>query len=174
MSCPLATRARSRCFGGGAGEDVLEGLLLGGVVAQVVVPAPDDICLGTSEDPNGMWVVVSSGDGAFVEFGRPGAGVAVARVAGEVAQGVSELVLGSQRKVTFLTLPDWRVEGGRPARQLVSLLAVSQSASTWVVSHPRKLRLILDSRSSDRGDDPVGTQGCTGTSGTTSKRMVHQ
>src|SRR5680860_1788211 len=67
MSCPVSTPGRSGRFSVGLGEDGLEGPVLGGVVAEVVVPAaPDDVCPGSSEDADCVGVVVAAGDGSVV------------------------------------------------------------------------------------------------------------
>ena len=54
-------------------------------------------------------MVAAAGDGLVVEVGGPGAGGGGSLR--EVAEGVAELLVGSPRKVTALTLLDWRVEG---------------------------------------------------------------
>src|SRR5438046_1197207 len=73
-------------------QDALEGVVLGGVVGGAVVPAaPDDVSPGSGEDAGGVRVVLAAGAGGVVEGGGPGAGVA--RVAGEVADGVAELAV---------------------------------------------------------------------------------
>src|SRR5215207_4465930 len=85
MRSPVSTRV---VFGGV--EDALEGVVLGGVVGGVVLPAvPDDEQPGAGEDADGVGVVVASGSGAVVEVGGPGVGVA--GVSGEVGDGVAEL-----------------------------------------------------------------------------------
>jgi len=71
-------------------EQVLEGLVLGGVVGDAVLPAvPDDEEPGAGEDADGVGVVVASGAGSVVEVGGPGVGVS--GVGGEVGDGVAEL-----------------------------------------------------------------------------------
>ncbi len=63
-------------------------MVFGGVVGGVVLPAvPDDVEPGASEDAYGVWVVFFAGDGAVVEVGGPGVGVA--GVVGEVADGIT-------------------------------------------------------------------------------------
>ncbi len=77
-------------------EDGLEAVVGGGVVEDVVLPAsPDDVRPGAGEDADGVGVVAATGDGLAVEVGGPGAGRA--GVAGEVAQGVAELLVGRSR-----------------------------------------------------------------------------
>ena len=71
-------------------EEALEGVVLGGVVGGVVLPAvPDDEQPGAGEDADGVGVVVAAGAGLVVEVGGPGVGVA--GVGGEVGDGVAEL-----------------------------------------------------------------------------------
>ena len=72
---------------------------------------------GSAEDADGVGVVVSAGSGRL-RGRRPG--VVVAGVAGEVAPASRSCLSADQRKVTVLTLPDWRVEGATPARQAAS------------------------------------------------------
>ena len=97
-------------------EQALECPVSGGVVGGVVVPAvPDDVEPGAGEDADGVGVVVAAGAGPVVEVGGPGAGVA--GVAGEVADGVAELLVDRPAEGDGLSLPDWRVEGATPARQ---------------------------------------------------------
>jgi len=94
MSCPVSTCGRLGRLLGGRVEQRLEGAVLGGVVADVVLPAaPDDVYPGSAEDAHGVGMVMSSGDGFGVKVGGPG--VVVAGVAGEVADGVSEFFVGS-------------------------------------------------------------------------------
>src|SRR5579872_3604821 len=73
-------------------EQGLECAVAGGVVGGLVLPAvPDDEQPGAGEDADGVGVVVASGAGAVVEVGGPGA--CVAGVAGEVGDGVAELLV---------------------------------------------------------------------------------
>src|SRR6266511_3414235 len=93
VSCPVSTP------GSGCGwlilvEEGLEGAVEGRVVGEVVLPAaPDDVCPGAGQDADGVGVVAAAGDGFGVEVGCPGVGAA--GVAGEVAQGVAQLFVGS-------------------------------------------------------------------------------
>jgi hypothetical protein len=74
-------------------EEGLESVVGGGVVGQAVLPAaPDDVCPGAGEDPYGVGVVAASGAGLVVEVGGPGVGVA--GVAGEVGEGIAQLLVG--------------------------------------------------------------------------------
>jgi hypothetical protein len=78
--------------GGLGGEDALQGVVVCGVVGGVVLPAvPDDEQPGAGQDADGVGVVVAAGAGSLVEVGGPGAGVA--GVAGEVGDGVAELLV---------------------------------------------------------------------------------
>ena len=73
-------------------EQGLECPVAGGVVGGAVLPAvPDDEQPGAGEDADGVGVVVAAGAGAVVEVGGPGAGAA--GVAGEVGDGVAELLV---------------------------------------------------------------------------------
>ena len=93
MSGPVSSR---RSF---FGEDALEGPVPGWVVGYAVAPAvPDDVQPGAGEDADGVGVVFAAGDGVAVEPGCPGAGAA--GVAGEVADGVAQLLVAAQRKST--------------------------------------------------------------------------
>ena len=57
-------------------EQALEGVVVGGVVGDAVLPAvPDDEQPGAGEDAHGVGVVVASRSGAVVEVGGPGVGV---------------------------------------------------------------------------------------------------
>ena len=60
-------------------------------------------------------VVLFSADGAVVEVGGPGVGVA--GVVGEIADGVAQVFVAGPAKPEERILPDWRVEGATPARQ---------------------------------------------------------
>src|SRR5580704_5298846 len=87
MSSPVSSRLRFLL-----GEDPLEGLVAGWVVGGSVLPAvPDDVQPGAGEDADGVRVVVAAGDGLVVELGGPGAGAA--GVAGEVGDGIAELLV---------------------------------------------------------------------------------
>src|ERR1700737_3953753 len=93
VSCPVSTPG-PRCQWLILFEEDLEGAVGCWVVGGVVLPAaPDDVCPGAGENAYGVGVVVSAGDGLSVEICGPGVGVA--GVAGEVAQGVSQLLVGS-------------------------------------------------------------------------------
>jgi hypothetical protein len=73
-------------------EEALECPVPGGVGGGLVLPAvPDDEQPGAGEDADGVGVVVAAGPGAVVEIGGPGAGAA--GVAGEVGDGVAELLV---------------------------------------------------------------------------------
>jgi len=83
MSSPVSSRGLLICLQNG-----LEGSVFGGVVGDAVVPAaPDDVEPGAGEDSYGVGMVVAAGDGAVVEVGGPGVGVA--GVAGEVGDCVA-------------------------------------------------------------------------------------
>jgi hypothetical protein len=69
---------------------------------------------GAGEDADGVGVVVAAGDGLLVEVGGPGAGVA--GVAGEVAQGVAELLVGSPSERDGLDLARLPGRGGHPGQ----------------------------------------------------------
>jgi hypothetical protein len=89
MSCPVSSRGLRILV-----EECLEGVVGGGVVGHVVLPAsPDDVRPGAGEDADGVGMVTAAGDGLVVEDSGPGAGAA--GVAGEVAQGVSQLLVGA-------------------------------------------------------------------------------
>src|ERR1022692_1452332 len=107
MSCPVST-PWSRCQWLILFEEGLEGAVGCRVARGVVVPAPDDVRPGAGEDADGVRVVVSAGDGFAVEVGGPGVGVA--GVAGEVAQGVAQLLVGSPAERDGLDLA--RLPGG--------------------------------------------------------------
>src|ERR1022692_1323226 len=111
MSCPVST-PWSRCQWLIVFEEGLEGAVGCRVARGVVVPAPDDVRPGAGEDADGVRVVVSAGDGFAVEVGGPGAGVA--GVAGEVAQGVAELLVGSPSERDGLDLARLPGRGGHP------------------------------------------------------------
>jgi hypothetical protein len=69
-----------------------------GVVGCAVLPAvPDDVQPGAGEDASGVRVVVAACDGIVVQLGCPQAGVA--GVAGEVADGVAELLADGPAEV---------------------------------------------------------------------------
>lgn len=62
--------------------------MVAGVVGGVGLPAvPDDVEPGAGENAYGVGVVVVAGDGAVVEVGGPGVGVA--GIVGEVADRVA-------------------------------------------------------------------------------------
>src|SRR5512147_3050150 len=102
MSSPVSSR---RIVDVGLfGEDALQGVVAGGLVGDVVLPAvPDDVEPGASEDAHGVRMVVAAGQGAPVEVGGPGVGAAA--VGGEVADRVAQLFVGGPAE------PD----GARPA-----------------------------------------------------------
>lgn len=67
--------------------------MLGRVISGAVLPAvPDHEEPGAGDDADCVRVVVAAGDGAAVEIGSPGVGAD--RVAGEVADGIAELLVG--------------------------------------------------------------------------------
>ena len=75
-----------------SGEESLQGAVLVGVVGGVVLPAvPDDVEPGAGEDADGVGVVVSAVDRSLVEVLGPEVGAAA--VAGEVADGVAQLLV---------------------------------------------------------------------------------
>jgi hypothetical protein len=85
-------------------EQGLERPLPGGIVGRAVLPAvPDDEEPGAGEDADGVGVVVAPGPGAVVEVVGPGAGAA--GVAGEVGDGVAELLTGESRSANSPTAP---------------------------------------------------------------------
>ncbi len=56
----------------------------------MILPAtPDDVCPGSGEDADGVWMVMPAVPGVLVELLGPGVGSAA--VAGEVAESVTEL-----------------------------------------------------------------------------------
>jgi hypothetical protein len=74
-------------------EDTAVGMVAGGVVGLVILPAPpDDMKPGPGHDPNRVRVAVPARSGLVVELFGPGAGVA--GVGGEVAYRVAELFVG--------------------------------------------------------------------------------
>ena len=78
-------------------EQGLQGSVAGGLVGGVDLPAvPDDVEPGACQDAGGVGVVVSAGAGAVVEVGGPGVGVA--RVVGEVADGIAQLFVAGPSK----------------------------------------------------------------------------
>src|SRR2546421_9919785 len=84
MSSPMSSRRL---------EEGLKGAVLSGVIGGAGLPAvPDHEQPGAGEDANRVGVVVSAADGAPVEVGSPGIGAD--GVAGEVADGVAELLVG--------------------------------------------------------------------------------
>src|SRR5262245_55238759 len=87
MSCPVSTLHRLILLG-----QLLERAVPVGVVGGVGGPAlPDDVDPGAGEDAHGVRVVVAAGSGTGVELGGPG--VLVTAVAGEVADGVAQLLV---------------------------------------------------------------------------------
>ena len=153
MSCPVSTSAVLGGLVGGV-EDRLECSVVGGVVGDAVVPAvPDDVCPGAGEDADGVGVVVAAGDGSGVEVGGPGVGVA--GVAGEVAEGVSELFVGSPAEGDGFDLAGLAggggfpgeaglgVGGGEPAAGVADLgeqAGGAQLSSSWSIWVPRVCR----------------------------------
>ncbi len=92
MSSPVSSR-----FVISALDESLERSVSVGVVRGVVLPAvPDDVEPGAGEDSHGVWVVVSTGDGAVVEVGGPD--VSASRVAREVGDGVAQLFVAGSAK----------------------------------------------------------------------------
>ena len=91
--------------------------MFGRVVGDAVLPAaPDDVQPGAGEDADGVGVVVAAVAGTLVEVGGPGVGVV--GVAGEVDDGAAQLFIDGPAKLMTLCLPDCRVEGAAPARQV--------------------------------------------------------
>ena len=83
---------------------LLESVVSGGVVGGVVLPAaPDDVRPGAGQDADGVGVVVASVAGSLVELGGPG--VRVPGVAGEVAEGVAEFLVGAEPEADAAGLP---------------------------------------------------------------------
>src|SRR5262245_49177046 len=75
-------------------EERLKGAMPGRVVGHAVLPAmPDHEEPGAGQDADRVRVVVAASDGSAVKVGGPGVGTA--GVAGEVADGVAELLVGS-------------------------------------------------------------------------------
>src|ERR1700722_19291853 len=92
MSCPVSTPSRSSGDLLLLAEERLEAVVGGGVVGGVVLPAaPDDVGPGAGEDADGVGGVAAACNCLVVEVGGPGAGAA--GVAGEVAEGVAELLV---------------------------------------------------------------------------------
>ena len=99
-----------RPFGLG-GEDALQGVVLVGVVGDFVLPAvPDDVEPGSAQDADGVGVVVSSVAGVAVELVGPGVGAAA--VAGEVGDGVAELLVAGPSEADAVAFPGRAGAGG--------------------------------------------------------------
>src|SRR5258708_22584027 len=91
-SCPVSSRGLVLVR-----EQGLEGSVVGGVVGGVGLPAvPDDVEPGSGEDADGVWVVLAAVDGAVVDFGGPGVGVA--GIVSEVADGIAEVLVAGPAK----------------------------------------------------------------------------
>src|SRR5271170_7437952 len=115
MSCPVATPSSSGRDLPALFEERLEAVVGGGVVGGVVLPAaPDDVRPGAGDDADGVGVVAAAGDGPVVEVGGPGAGAA--GVAGEVAERVAELLVGSPPEGDGLDFAGLAGGGGDPGQ----------------------------------------------------------
>jgi hypothetical protein len=102
-------------------EEGLEGTVGGRVVGDAVLPAaPDDVYPGAGQDAHGVRVVAATGDGPVVQVGGLGAGTA--GVAGEVTEGVTQLLVRSPAEGDGLDLARLSGGGRNPgqARQGVS------------------------------------------------------
>ena len=132
MSCPVST-----CVALGGLRDVfveepLECVVPGGVVGEAVLPAaPDDARPGSSEDADGVWMVVAASSGALVEVFGPGVGSAA--VAGEVAQGVAEFLVGRPAEGDGLDFAGLPISASSLAARRVPALGsdFTMGASGW-------------------------------------------
>src|SRR5262245_35951457 len=112
MSSPVSSR-RWFLFG----EDALEGFVAGGVVGGAGLPAvPDDVQPGAGEGGDGVGVVFAAGDGVVIQPAGPGLAWRESPAKSQTAS--RSCLSAAQRKPTWVTLPDWRVEGATPARQI--------------------------------------------------------
>jgi hypothetical protein len=76
-------------------EEVSMAAVAGGVVGRAVLPAsPDDVCPAAGEDAFGVGVALAVGSELAVAGFGPG--VAAPAVSGEVAEGVSELLVAAE------------------------------------------------------------------------------
>src|SRR5215467_2828372 len=92
-------------------DERLEGVMLGRVVGGAILPAvPDHEEPGAGEDADCVRVVVAAGDGSAVEVGSPGVGAN--GVAGEVADGVAELLVGGPAEPDGTVLAGLASAGG--------------------------------------------------------------
>jgi hypothetical protein len=97
------------------GDDALEGLVAGRGAGGVALPAvPDDIQPGAGENAHGVGVVFAADDGVVVELGGPGAGAS--GVAGEVPDGVAQLLVGRLAVADQLGLASQTSGGGDAGR----------------------------------------------------------
>ena len=105
MSSPVSSRRRKISVEG------LECPVFGRVVGDPVLPAvPDDEEPGAGEDADGVRMVVAAADGTAVEVGGPGVGMA--GVAGEVADRVAQLFVGSPAEADGAVLTGLAGGGG--------------------------------------------------------------
>ena len=94
-------------------EERLKGAVLSRVVGRPGLPAvPDHEQPGAGEDADRVRVVVAAGDGPTIEVGRPRVGAD--GVAGEVADGVAELLVGGPAEADR-TEPAGLASAGRDA-----------------------------------------------------------
>jgi len=152
-----AGTGKSRGWSGGRGlvlgEEVLQAAVLGGVVGLVVLPAaPDHIDPGAGQDPHGVWVVVAAGDGLLVELRGPRGWRGGSRRRSRRSRSCRS---ADQRKLTTLTLPDWRIEGlprrGRPATRAWGSGRGSRGRGIVVRLQTRPIACsLIDSRKSSR------------------------
>lgn len=92
MSSPVSSRGLLIAFHQG-----LEGSVFGGVVGAVGLPAvPDHVEPCAGEYARGVGVIVAAGNGAVVQVSSPGIGAT--GVAGEVADGVTQLFVTGPAK----------------------------------------------------------------------------
>ena len=89
-----------------------------------------------------MGVVVAPGAVALVEVGRPGVGVV--GVAGEVDDGAAQLFVDGPAECDDLTLPDWRVEGAAPARQVSASGVGNRPRASPISARSRAARTVPD------------------------------
>ncbi len=101
MSSPVTTSLR---------DQALVGAVVGGVVGDAVLPAaPDHSKPRSGQDAHGVGVAVASGARLVVEVGGPGVGVA--GVAGEVHDGLAQLLVAGEPEGDGLVLAG--LAGGR-------------------------------------------------------------
>jgi hypothetical protein len=145
MSSPVSSRGLLMLLQHG-----LEGSVFVGVVGTVGLPAaPDHVEPGTGEDAGGVRVIVAAGDGAIVEIGGPGIGSP--GVAGEVADGVSQLFVAGPAKADRAHLSGL-TGGGCHAGQAGQCLWSGESGSA-VTDFSQKPCSADSSRSGQAGED---------------------